>query len=75
MFFGVFTYKMAAKVWAYWHRYRTKLRHCHLICIVVVVYMSTLNCRPEWLGSRVVSALDSGAEGTMGSNRSRDAVG
>jgi len=28
----------------------------------------------EWLGSRVVSVLDSGAEG-LGSNRSRDAVG
>jgi len=28
----------------------------------------------EWLGSRVVSVLDSGAEGP-GSNRSRDAVG
>jgi len=28
---------------------------------------------PGWLGSRVVSVLDSGAEGT-GSNRSRDAV-
>jgi len=27
-----------------------------------------------WLGSRVVSVLDSGAEG-LGSNRSRDAVG
>jgi len=27
-----------------------------------------------WLGSRVVSVLDSGAEGP-GSNRSRDAVG
>jgi len=27
-----------------------------------------------WLGSRVVSMLDSGAEGP-GSNRSRDAVG
>jgi len=27
-----------------------------------------------WLGSRVVSGLDSGAEGS-GSNRSRDAVG
>ena len=28
----------------------------------------------RWLGSRVVSVLDSGAEG-LGSNRSRDAVG
>ena len=27
-----------------------------------------------WLGSRVISVLDSGAEG-LGSNRSRDAVG
>ena len=24
---SVFTYKMAAKI--NWHRYRTKLRHCH----------------------------------------------
>jgi len=30
---------------------------------------------PVWLGSRVVSVLDSGAEGPAGSNRSRDAVG
>jgi len=29
---------------------------------------------PGWLGSRVVSVLDSGAEGP-GSNHSRDAVG
>ena len=28
-----------------------------------------------WLGSRVVSVLESGAEGPAGSNRSRDAVG
>ena len=26
-FLGVFTYKMAAKI--NWHRYGTKLRHCH----------------------------------------------
>ena len=30
--------------------------------------------RRRWLGSRVVSVLDSGAEGP-GTNRSRDAVG
>jgi len=30
--------------------------------------------RFEWLGSRVVSVLDSGAEGP-GSDRSRDAIG
>jgi len=31
--------------------------------------------RREFFGSRVVSALDSGAEGPAGSNRSCDAVG
>ena len=37
--------------------------------IIVSVYLSD----GMWLGSRVVSGLDSGAEGP-GSNRSRDAV-
>ena len=36
---------------------------------ILVAYLSL-----GWLGSRVVSVLDSGAEGP-GSNRSRDAVG
>ena len=42
------------------------------------VFSETDICREHdhggWLGSRVVSVLDSGAEG-LGSNRSRDAVG
>jgi len=43
---------------------------------VCVVYddCSSLSAAIGWLGSRVVSVLDSGAEGP-GSNRSRDAVG
>ena len=47
------TYKMAAEI--NWHRYCTKLRHCH----------------PCWLGSRVVSVLDSGAEGPGFKSQSR----
>ena len=34
----------------------------------------TITFKNGWLGSQVVSVLDSGAEG-LGSNRSRDAVG
>ena len=34
----------------------------------------TVHFTPGWLGSRVVSVLDSGSEG-LGSNRSRDVVG
>ena len=44
---------------------------------LVVVEKSPVHLRLPplgWLGSRVVSVLDSGAEGP-GSNRSRDAVG
>ena len=39
------------------------------VCVCVCVFQCLV-----WLGSRVVSVLDSGAEGP-GSNRSRDAVG
>jgi len=44
-----------------------RLRPLHILTL-----LTTLLYR--WLGSRVVSVLDSGAEGP-GSNRSRDAVG
>jgi len=37
-------------------------------------HLAKLQAKNGWLGSRVVSVLDSGAEGP-GSNRSRDAVG
>ena len=47
-----FTHKMAAKTSL--HRYETELRHCR------PMYLSVL-CQC-WLGSRVVSVLDSGAE-------------
>jgi len=43
-----------------------------LAALVVIIHPSSLP--GEWLGSRVVSVLDSGAEGP-GSYRSRDAVG
>jgi len=41
---------------------------------VLLTATPTSAYRQGWLGSRVVSVLDSGAEGP-GSNRSRDAVG
>ena len=41
----------------------------------IIIYIINVHCIVHWwLGSRVVSVLDSGAEGP-GSNRSRDAVG
>jgi len=43
------------------------------LCILCLCHI--VSCQRDWwLGSRVVSVLDSGAEGP-GSNRSRDAVG
>ena len=43
----------------------------------MVEFLGKTNIFPGWLGSQVVSVLDSGAEGPgrPGSNRSRDAVG
>ena len=38
------------------------------------LYILAMVANVGWLGSRVVSVLDSGTEG-LGSNRSRDAVG
>ena len=34
IFLGVITYKMAAKINC--HRYGTRLRHCHRICVLAV---------------------------------------
>ena len=48
--------------------------HGEAVACQVVEYYITRECARVWLGSRVVSVLDSGAEGP-GSNRSRDAVG
>ena len=51
-------------------RFSTSTEFCHSHCNIGVGYRAIAG----WLGSRVVSVLDSGAEGP-GSNRSRDAVG
>jgi len=51
-------------------RFSTSIEFCHSHYNIGVRYRAIAG----WLGSRVVSVLDSGAEGP-GSNRSRDAVG
>jgi len=60
------------------HRYTQTQIHDHLLTTVRVykLYLLTYIYLPwnGWLGSRVVSVLDSGAVGP-GFNRSRDAVG
>ena len=51
----------------------TQVPYACWICASIGYGISSTNAM-VWLGSRVVSMLDSGAEGP-GSNRSRDAVG
>ena len=48
------------------------LSHC--VFVIFLMTFIAYSIAEGWLGSRVVSVLDSGAEGP-GSNRSRDAVG
>ena len=43
-FLRVFTYNMAAEI--NWHRYGTKLRHCHRM-----LYSTALSARPSQAGS------------------------
>ena len=52
---------------------QTDQQHCVGFCYRDRVYHMAYHTRRGWLGSRVVSVLNSGAEG-LGSNRSRVTV-
>ena len=53
-------------------RHPACLQHHSVVRLIIIKHR--LQSGPGWLGSPVVSVLDSGAEGP-GLNRSRDAVG